>query len=281
MQTQFLQLEHGTIAYDLQGVGPLVVCAPSLGDIRQEYRFLAPKLAEAGFRVATLDLRGHGESSAGWPEYSVAGLGQDILALIRHLQSGPALVIGTSLSAGAAVYAAAEGPGLVSGLVLIGMFVRDVAPLWQGRLLYGALFGGPWGRGLWVRYYQTLYPSRKPADFEAYLAQLQGMVSQPGRLAAVRRMITSSKQASEDRLEKVQAPTLLIVGTQDPDFKDPLAEAHLVAGRLNGQVASVPGAGHYPHAEMPEETAALILPFARRVQNTAAQPGEIETTHVA
>ena len=85
MGTQYLEHQNGKIAYDLCGSGPLVVCVPSMGDLRAEYRFLAPRLAEAGFQAATMDVRGHGESSPTWNDYSVAGIGSDILALIRAL----------------------------------------------------------------------------------------------------------------------------------------------------------------------------------------------------
>jgi hypothetical protein len=37
-----LVLAEGTLAYDDQGAGPLVVMVPGLGDLRQEYRFLTP-----------------------------------------------------------------------------------------------------------------------------------------------------------------------------------------------------------------------------------------------
>ncbi len=85
MTTNYFKPQTGTIAYDDAGSGPLVVCAPSMGDLRQEYRFLSRQLAEAGYRAVSLDVRGHGESSTDWADYSVAGVGEDILALIRHL----------------------------------------------------------------------------------------------------------------------------------------------------------------------------------------------------
>ena len=58
MTTQFLRLPQGQISYEDAGAGPLVVCLPSLGDLRAEYRFLAPRLVEAGCRVIQMDLRG-------------------------------------------------------------------------------------------------------------------------------------------------------------------------------------------------------------------------------
>ena len=46
MTTLFLEHANGRIAYDEAGAGPLVVCVPSMGDVRGEYRFLAPRLTE-------------------------------------------------------------------------------------------------------------------------------------------------------------------------------------------------------------------------------------------
>src|SRR6478672_13491401 len=125
MTTRFSKVQDGTLAYDDTGAGPLVICVPGMGDLRGEYRFLAPRLVAAGYRVVTLDVRGHGETSVRWPDYSVAGIGADILSLARALDAGSATIIGTSMAAGAAVWAAAEEPERVAGLVLIGPFVRD------------------------------------------------------------------------------------------------------------------------------------------------------------
>jgi pimeloyl-ACP methyl ester carboxylesterase len=110
--TEFLNIDGGQIAYEVTGDGPLVVLSPGIGDRRQAYRFLVPKLAQAGYRVASADLRGHGESSMGWA--SVTGkdaitrtdVANDLLALVRRL-GGPAVIVGHSISGGAATIAAA------------------------------------------------------------------------------------------------------------------------------------------------------------------------------
>lgn len=260
MTTQYYTQAGGVIAYDDCGAGPLILCAPSLGDVRAEYRLLAPRLADAGYRVVTVDLRGLGESSTGWDDYSVAGVGADLLALIRHLDAGPAVIVGTSMAAGAAVWAAAEAPDAVAGLVLVGPFVRGATSR-LNAMLYGALFADPWGAAAWQWYYTSLYPTAKPEDFAAYTAALRANLHQPGRMAALRQMLYAPKTAAEERLPQVQAPVLVIMGTKDPDFKDPAAEARWVAAQLAGQVALIPGAGHYPHAEMPALTAPAILEF--------------------
>lgn len=101
---------------------------PGIGDLRQEYRFLAPRLAAAGYRAVSMDLRGLGESSAGWPDYSAAAIGSDVVALVRELDGGPAHLVGTSMGAAAVAWAAAEAPDLVRSLTLIGPFVRGALP---------------------------------------------------------------------------------------------------------------------------------------------------------
>src|SRR5208282_5989218 len=190
--TEFLDIEGGRIAYDVTGQGPLIVLSPGIGDLRQAYRFLVPRLAQAGYRVAAADLRGHGESSMGWPSVTgkeaisrtdVAG---DLLALIRHL-GGPAVIAGHSLSGGAATIAAAQAPDLVSAIVEIGPFTRaqhvDLGALVRVRRYRRGtlLLGGTQAfrsLSLWMRYLDVAYPA-KPADYADYMAALRAKLTEP------------------------------------------------------------------------------------------------------
>jgi pimeloyl-ACP methyl ester carboxylesterase len=237
-----------------------------MGDLRAEYRFLAPQLVNAGYRVICMDLRGHGESSSHWPDYSVAGIGRDMLALIRSLDAGPAVIIGTSFAPSSAVWAAVEAPELVAGLVLIAPFVYRGELSRRDKLLYSTLFARPWGPAVWQWYFGTLYPTRKPADFAQYSKALRANLAEPGRLEALQALLFASKAEFATRVARVATPRLVVMGSKDPDFKDPEAEAKEMAGSLHTRYVMVEGAGHYPHAEMPEATAALILPFLQTVQ---------------
>ncbi len=229
----FLKIGNGSIAYeDSGGRGPLVICVPGMGDVRRQYRFLAPVLTRAGYRVVTMDLRGMGESSVDWPDYSAA-----------------------------AVWAAAQVPDRVGGIVLIGPFVRDVpAPWWSGPLLKVAMMR-PWGAASWSMYYKSLYPTNPPADLDEYRRALRENLGQPGRMEALQQMMAASKASCEARIPEVKAPVLVLMGTKDPDFSDPAAEANLVADRLHGRLVMIDGAGHYPHAEMPSEVEPVIVKF--------------------
>src|SRR4051794_39632999 len=112
-QTQWMQRPEGRIAYDAAGTGSLVVCVPGMGELRSVYRRTVPALAAAGFRVVTMDLRGHGDGDATFTGYDDVAAGGDVLALIEHL-GGPAGGGGNSMGAGAAAWAAAERPQRVT-----------------------------------------------------------------------------------------------------------------------------------------------------------------------
>jgi pimeloyl-ACP methyl ester carboxylesterase len=267
MKTLYLKHENGQIAYDVTGEGQLVVCVPSLGDLRGEYRFLLPLLVQAGYRVATMDVRGHGETSKEWNDYSVAGVGKDILALIRELNAGPAIVVGDSMGGGAAIWAAVEAPDLIRGLILVDPFVDGEGNRFL-QLLVSILFARPWGPWMWLKYYSALYPTRKPADFAEYSAALYTNLKERGRLEATIQMLNASKQASGERIPRVNKPALVLIGSKDLDFKDPQGEAKRLAEALHGKYEIIENAGHYPHAEMPEVTIPLILNFLQTLPET-------------
>ena len=260
MTTKYLEQENGRIAYDDTGEGSLVVCVPSLGDVRGEYRFLIPQLVAAGYRVVSMDPRGHGQTSVEWNDYSVVGVGMDLLALIRERNAGPAVIIGTSMAAGAAVWAAAEAPDLIRGIIMVGPFVRGDGNRFVESLL-SLMLARPWGPSMWIKYYSSLYPSRKPADFAEYSAGLLSNLKERGRLESVLHMLRASKKASEERIPRVNTPTLVLMGSKDPDFKNPETEAKWIAENLKGTYKIIENAGHYPHAEMPEVTGPLMLSF--------------------
>jgi pimeloyl-ACP methyl ester carboxylesterase len=276
--TEFLSVEGGSIAYDVTGSGPLLVLSHGIGVDRQDYRFLAPVLAEAGYRVANADLRGHGESSIGWASITRTDVAGDLLALIGHLD-GPAVIVGHSISGGAATIAAAKQPELIGGIVEINPFTRVQKPnvgalLRIGRYRRGILsLGGTQlfrSLSLFVRYLDVAYPT-KPADYDDYMAALRAKLREPGRMAEFIKTFKSTPADAEAQLPNVRCPALVIMGTLDPDFADPRTEGDAIAAAMPpgvGEVATVDGAGHYPHAQSPDEVAALVIPFLKHHAGT-------------
>jgi pimeloyl-ACP methyl ester carboxylesterase len=263
-QTLFFERSEGNLAYsDYGGSGEPILMLPGLGALRSEHRFLDPKLDESGYRAITIDRRGHGESSVPWKAYDIPSVGGDILALVEHIGAGPAHIIASSFSAGAAVWAAAENPDSVRSLILIGGSVRNgkVNPFLKP--IYWLMMNNPWRVRTWIMYYRTLYPSRKPDDFAEYLNDLSRNLAQKGRFAAAAALASCSRSPSQERLGRVRAHTLIIMGTRDPDFPDPSSEGKFIAEKTGGRLELIQGAGHYPQSEMPEITTPLIIGFLR------------------
>jgi pimeloyl-ACP methyl ester carboxylesterase len=169
--TSYLTRPGGRVGYDVAGTGPLIVLVPGMGDLRGGYRFLAPALCAAGYRVACTDLRGHGDSDPTFTRYGDEETAGDVAALIGEL-GGPAVVVGNSMAAGSAVLAAAERPDLVCGLVLVGPFARDPAVGAVRRVLLRAAMARPWAALSWKSYLPKLYAGRRPADFGPYRDQV-------------------------------------------------------------------------------------------------------------
>lgn len=256
-----IETSEGTLAYDDSGgSGPVVICVPGMGDLRTQYRFLSPRLAAAGHRVITMDVRGHGESSVSWKEWDAPAVGGDILALMGSLGVEKAHLIGNSFAAGSVYWAAVHSPERVLSLTLLGPAMRDGKPNPLLNLIVNVGLSGFWGPRFWLAYWDGLFPVKKPEDFAAFRAALRANLAEPGRLAALKKMAFASKAPVEAILGKAAVPILLIMGTRDKDFPDPAAEAAMLGARTGARVEML-GAGHYPHIELPGQAAGLILPF--------------------
>ncbi|KQS08979.1 alpha/beta hydrolase [Curtobacterium sp. Leaf183] len=272
---QTLTVTGGTLAYEVQGAGPLVVLAHGMGDSRDAYSSMTPALVAAGYRVAAVDLRGCGDSSVGWDSYTRTAIAGDLVALVTHL-GGPATIVGHSIAGGAVTIAAATAPELVSGVVELAPFTRkqqirlsDFGTSTYRRgatALMGATMLG--SKKQWGRYLELAYPGRKPADWQARSARMVAKLGEPGRMAVLKKMGTLPPVDAGEALPEVTCPVLVIQGSADPDWVSPAAEGKAIVGDLRpglGRLVVIDGAGHYPHVQYPEQTLDAVLPFLREV----------------
>ncbi len=263
-ETYQLKLGQGIIAFDdTGGSGPLVIAVPGMGDLRGEYRYLTPYLTAVGYRVVTVDIRGHGASSPQWDDYSAHAVGRDVLALMTQLGQEKAIVIGNSFSAGSAMWAAHDAPERVSAAVLIGPILRDPPKgiPWYINAALSVGLGGPWRVGFWLMYWTSLFPTRKPADFPSYRKALGENLREPGRMDALKKMIFLPKPDTEAMLTNTGMPVLVVMGTKDTDFPDPATEAQWLVDQLGAKLLMVQGAGHYPQTEMSEQVGPAVVSF--------------------
>jgi pimeloyl-ACP methyl ester carboxylesterase len=271
--TEYLAVDGGTIAYEVAGSGPLIVLAHGMGDSRAAYRAVIPPLVAAGYRVAAVDLRGCGESSVGWPAWSRTAIAGDLLAVIRHL-GGPAVLVGHSISGGAATIAAAQEPSLITAVVELAPFTRKqsirLGDLRVKRFRRGALrllgTGALGSVPLWRSYLDVAYPGVKPADWAERLGRIDSLLREPDRMKAMQGMGRSAPTDAGAQLGNVRCPVLVVMGTLDPDWADPHAEGSAIVDALPsglGRLEMIEGAGHYPHDQFPDQVVSLMLAFRR------------------
>jgi len=269
--TGFLTRPDGRIAYTSAGSGPLVVTSPGMGELRDTYRALTPELVAAGYRVVNLDLRGHGDSDTTFSRYDDEAVADDILAAVDEFGGGrPAVIVGNSMSAAAAVIAASHRPDGVAGLVLTGPLLRNPPlPALVGtamRALMAVITARPWAASAWKAYLPFLYKGRVPADHAAYLARVAAAMRRPGHATAFSRLSRSLDHDPAERAAPgVRAPVLAFLGELDPDYPTPAAEGEWIAEHLDAEVVMVAESGHYPHAQRPDLVVPATLDFLSRV----------------
>jgi pimeloyl-ACP methyl ester carboxylesterase len=270
-ELQFLTRPAGRISYTVTGVGPLIVAVPGMGDLRDSYRDLAGPLVDAGFRVAVMDLRGHGDSDTTFREHGDIATAGDILALIDEL-GGPAVVAGNSMAGSAALMAAADRPDAVAGLVLLSPFLRESAsPTAQVlyRVMFSALFARPWGAAVWAGYYaNTLNRGAKAGWLPEHVIAITASMKHPARLASFRHLTQQlDHSVVEPRLPEVVAPSLTVIGSIDPDYKKPATELATIADILGGETLLVDGAAHYPHMARADIVTPRVLAFVEGLRD--------------
>ncbi len=114
------------LACDLWGEpgAPWVLLLHGGGQTRHAWKGTGRSLAQAGYRVAAFDARGHGDSDwAGDGDYDHAAMAHDLQRVMHALGAERPALVGASLGGGTALFAIGQGLVQSSALVLV-----DVAP---------------------------------------------------------------------------------------------------------------------------------------------------------
>jgi pimeloyl-ACP methyl ester carboxylesterase len=270
-----LPVESSTIAFEDSNPTaspsiPVAYCVPGIGDFRHSYRFLAPLLQTAGFRVIAQDLRGVGDSGTEFTTYSIESIASDIIAVLDACNiTSPVTLFVNSLSAASAITLAADHPHRIKAIVTLGGFFRDMPKDTYFRPISHLLFNRLWGQPAWVYAFKSFFVS-PPPDLPDYTAAIKAkMLSNCAHAGIIGAMIRATKEHAWGKIGTVNAPVLLIMGSQDPDFQDPVQETNFVASHLSNsrlvEIAMMDEAGHYPHVEVPEKVAQATLAFLGKV----------------
>jgi len=223
--------------------GPRVLLVHGLSSTAESWWRVAPAIADAGFRVTAVDLRGHGEAARA-ERYRLADYASDLPG------DDWSAVIGHSLG-GAASVLAAQRRGFTRSLALLDPVLLVTRDEWQATIddQLSELSLDEHSLG-------ALKPHWHEADRAAKLAgirQTDAHVIEHSFTDNDRWDVTAEATA-------LTVPTLVLRG--DPavysmladDTADALAAANpLVDYRV------VAGAGHSPHRDRPEETIDALL----------------------
>jgi pimeloyl-ACP methyl ester carboxylesterase len=232
-QMPFFRHAGHRLAYKIHGEGPRTcLLVHGLLVSQRMHEPLARELARRGNRVVTLDLLGHGRSDRprDMGQYSMTLFGEQMIALLDHLEVDEAVLAGTSLGANTTLEAAALAPDRVRGMV-IEMPVLDNALLACAvtftPLLVALTFGEPVmklvGRGA------RLVPrSAVPWLLDVGLDTIR---QDPGPSAAVLQGLLFGRTAPPKEVRRtLRAPALVIGHQRDPIH--PFSDSGALASEL-------------------------------------------------
>ncbi|MEU2570987.1 alpha/beta fold hydrolase [Streptomyces althioticus] len=271
---RFLPSADGDLAYRDTGSGDLVVLLHSGFLDHRIWDDHVPLLAER-YRVVAPDTRGHGFSANATAPFRWA---DDLAALLRHLDAGPAVLVGLSMGGVIATDTVLEHPGLVRAVVTAGAVTGDFryTDAWHRELqdtIAGALAAGD--VTTWLDAFLRLVPGpgRSADDIDPEI---------PRRVREMALHTLSKHSAGEkdwlvpvtgslDRAGEIRVPLLAVNGALEP------AELHAAAERLaaavpDGRTATLEGTGHYSAMERPDAFVGVLLDF---LESGAAAPRQV------
>ena len=258
------------------GAGPLTLLVHGFPECWWTWRHVIPALAQAGHRVAALDLRGFGGSDRPPSGYDLATLAQDLAAVVRSLGHERAVVVGAGLGGQIAWALPSLAPDLTTAIVPVGA----PHPLALRSLRARALSGPA------LQYVSLRIPGlaerrlRSRSALEGLLRSWAGphtrevlaeeapyyaeLLSRPGAarsaLEPLRNLVLS--RAETAALDKpVAVPVLSMQGELDPvqPAQAYARDTHHVAGNL--RQVTIHRSGHFPQEETPAGFVRALLPF--------------------
>ncbi|MFH9348814.1 alpha/beta fold hydrolase [Kitasatospora sp. NPDC017646] len=246
---------------------PIVLIA-GCGDSSLTWAPLLPELSALG-RVMAYDRAGLGASAPDrTPVLTLDAQVEDLAALVRHLDAGPAVLVGHSWGGQLAQLLARQRPELVAGLVLVDPAHEEFRPraiavaeaaLLRFSLLRAALAPAAPERG------DAL--ARAAAAAVAHPYQRRAVLAEH-RLTRLAVPVLRRRRAAAPLPE---VPVTVLSATEGlpraPRARFTAVQARIAAGAGQGVHTVVPGAGHYVHADRPLVVAAAVREVSDPARN--------------
>ena len=228
-----------------------------------------PQLSEftKTHRVIRYDMRGHGETSATPPPYSLSLLVEDLRSLLDALGVDQVHFAGMSLGGMVGQSFAVRYPHRFLSLVLCDTAARMRREIWEGRIQQVEAEGvEPMVEPSIVRWFTTPFRDANPLLMDE-VRQMIRRVSKDGYLGGARVVMEMDHVA---QLAKISTPTLVIVGRED--VSTPVAEAQLMHEHITGSTLCViDDAAHLPNIERPAEFNRVLKQFLSRLDAVALE----------
>lgn len=234
---------------------------------------LAPLLAPR-HAVIVPDLRAHGASGGDPAELSVRGLAADLAALLRHLDEGPAVLVGHSLGARVVAQATCDAPDLVAGVVLL-----DGSRVVGGYAASAPAAGVPAPPATLAQAIDATIGPHADAAVRAAIARTMSAASPALAAACVRALEAWDAADADSGMHGAGAKPLLAIQSTYHDRFTP--RRSLAAGERttpylrflreaapDARIETMAGTGHFAMLERPDAVAALILDFAASLERT-------------
>lgn len=246
------------IAHRIDGPdgAPILLLSNSLGT---DMDMWAPQMDAwtRAFRVLRYDQRGHGASDAPAGSYSIDRLGRDVIELLDALQIEAVDFCGLSLGGMIGQWLGIREPRHLKRLILANTSSFMGPPsAWDARITLVRDQGiGPLAKASVERWFTQDFAATGRDAMAPIAAMLQATDPQgyAGCCAAIRDMDMRRTVAL------IQAPTLIIGGTQDPATPPPHSEA--LANAIPSAELVMLHAAHLANVEKPDVFQATVASF--------------------
>ncbi|XDZ66558.1 alpha/beta fold hydrolase [Alphaproteobacteria bacterium LSUCC0684] len=249
------------IAVDICGEGEWLFLLHGIGGNKRNW---ALNIEEFGrhFKTVAWDARGYGESDDYQQDLVFGDFAEDLARVMDHFGAGKAHLLGLSMGGRIALSFYEKHPGRVSSLTLCDTYkgFRHFSKDQQEefiRLRKEPLLAGKEPRDIAPVVAETLIGN--PENTSAFAALVDSM-SRLHKESYIKSIEASVHSDHTDNLDKIDIPTLVVVGSEDR-LTPPSLAREITAQIPSARLEIIAGAGHLSNIEEPEAFNQVVLDF--------------------